>query len=688
MTHGQPCERDVSAPEQPAAGLVEGALAASRRLRFPPALEARFERDTGAERCRAFVRYGVTSLVLYDLFLLNYFSRIPDVAWRAALVQLGLVTPVCLAGIAYTRMGPPPFWREAIQALTALLSLVAAMAVYQDSTLPAAVFFRYSPVITALFVNVVVAVRFRFAVAASAAIVVCNMADLWRFEHATADVKLLIASSVVWTCAFTLLANHRLEREQRRTYLLRTRERQQEERIRHIAHHDPLTGLANRRLFQERMELALTLAAGRCAAGAVAVLCLDLDRFKAVNDTLGHAAGDLLLRQVAERLRAATRATDTVARIGGDEFIVMQAGVRQPEMAGLLAARLVEALCAPFDLAGKPANIGASVGIALYPRDGDDASELLRVADVALYEAKQNGRGTHRFYEPAMDAQARERREMEADLRAAFGTGQLAVHYQPILSCRGGTVTGFEALIRWTHPRHGPVPPAVFVPLAEEAGLIGPLGAWALEAACLAALSWPAACRVAVGLSPAQFRGGDLADTVADVLRRTGLAPGRLELAVTEDLLLKHPAEALAALRAITALGVRVALGDFGAGYSSLASLRRFPLAKLKLDRSLTQAVGERDGGGQAIVSAILAMARSLGLEVAAEGVETRQQLAALQALSCDQVQGHLLARPMPAGAVADYLQAARPNPAGLTDTAAVLLQTLDRGKRDVEQRV
>lgn len=446
-----------------------------------------------------------------------------------------------------------------------------------------------------------------------------------------------------------------------------------EERIRHLAHHDGLTGLANRTLFGERLRHALARAAragerGRSGASTgdaearpdeVAVLCLDLDRFKAVNDTLGHAAGDLLLQQVAARLREAVRAGDTVARMGGDEFVVVQVNGPQPQAAQALAARLIEALCTPFDLDGRPACVGTSVGVALYPRDGAEPESLLKRADLALYRAKSQGRGTSCFYDGGMDAEVRERGALARELRAAIGTDRLELHYQPIVRCEGGEVGGFEALMRWTRPGRGRVAPAEFIALAEEAGLIVPLGRWALESACRAAAAWPGGRRVAVNLSPAQVRGDDLPAAVADVLRRTGLPAERLELEVTERPLIGDADRALQTLRGLKALGARVVLDGFGAGQSSLSHLRRFPFDALKMDRSLLRASGE-DPGARAAVEAILAMGRKLGLDVTADGVETAQQLDALRAQRCDAAQGPLLGRSMPADAVAGFLRERR----------------------------
>jgi len=417
-------------------------------------------------------------------------------------------------------------------------------------------------------------------------------------------------------------------------------------RIRYLALHDSLTGLPNRIQLNERLETLLDPARHGTRG---AVLCLDLDRFKGVNDTLGHAAGDDLLRELAGRLRAAVSDDDIVARMGGDEFVIVQTNEEQPRAAEALASRLINDLCAPVTLDGQQVTIGTSLGIALFPQDGSQAAELLRRADIALYQAKSDGRERACFFEPEMDRRLRGRRRLEDDLRAAVGTEQFVLHYQPIITCdTARDVTAFEALIRWMHPERGLVPPAEFIPLAEETGLIVPLGNWALATACRQARAWPSNCRIAVNLSPVQFRGGGMPATVASVLADTGLAPDRLELEITEGLLIENADQAVQAIQNLKALGVRIALDDFGTGYSSLSYLRHFYFDKIKIDRSFVCGLAE-DSGTRAIVAAILAMSRSLALEVTAEGVETAEQLDVLRAHGCSTVQGYLLGRPMPA---------------------------------------
>ena len=426
--------------------------------------------------------------------------------------------------------------------------------------------------------------------------------------------------------------------------------RQAEQRIQHLAHHDGLTGLPNRVLFHDR--LAQAIAVAERTGRSMALLCLDLDGFKAVNDLLGHPVGDGVLIEVGNRLTACLRDSDTVARLGGDEFAIVQCFSDQPRGAAGLAERIVRLLAEPFEVAGQRAAIGASVGIALWPSDAQSAELLLRNADLALYRAKQDGRGTLRFFEHDMDAQLQQRRTLEQELRGAMLRGELCLHYQPLLDSATLEIEGFEALLRWPHAVRGFISPAEFIPVAEECGLIGPLGQWVLETACTEAASWARPWRIAVNLSPAQFKQRDLAESVRQVLARTGLAPWRLELEITENILIDDAERALTMLREMKALGVRIALDDFGTGYSSLSYLRRFPFDKLKIDASFVQALG--DGGeADAIVRAIVALGRSLSLHITAEGVETAEQLRLLRAQDCDQVQGFLLGRPMPPGELA-----------------------------------
>ncbi|MDY0884540.1 EAL domain-containing protein [Dongia soli] len=418
-----------------------------------------------------------------------------------------------------------------------------------------------------------------------------------------------------------------------------------EERIRFMAHHDALTGLPNRNLFHDRLNHAI--ARSKRGATTVAVLCMDLDRFKNVNDLSGHAAGDELLRQVANRLSASVRAEDTVARLSGDEFAIVQVGVNHPDGPAVLADRLVKAMAKPFDLGGQQTIIGTSIGISLFPGDGDKGDELVRAADTALYRAKSAGRGTFRFFEAQMDMRLQERRLLERDLRQALATNQLEVHYQPLVDCDQVKVLGFEALVRWTHPERGSISPAEFIPLAEESGLIIPLGAWVLRTACTEAAAWPDDKIIAVNLSPAQFRHADLAREVLTILDETGLPPHRLELEITEGVLIDDTDRTLETLNTFKEAGVRISLDDFGTGYSSLSYLQRFPFDKIKIDRSFIWEM-EKNPDSMSIVRAVIALGRSLRITVTAEGVETQEQLALLQNEQCDQAQGFLLGRPLP----------------------------------------
>ncbi|HEX9446574.1 MAG TPA: EAL domain-containing protein, partial [Dongiaceae bacterium] len=418
-----------------------------------------------------------------------------------------------------------------------------------------------------------------------------------------------------------------------------------EERIRHMANHDALTGLPNRTLFQDR--LAQAVARSKRGAATAAVLCLDLDRFKNINDISGHDVGDELLRQVGQRLANSIRADDTVARLSGDEFAVIQVGVAHPDGPAILADRLVKVLAQPFEIAGHQLVIGTSIGISLFPGDGEDDEELLRAADTALYRAKAAGRGTFRFFEAEMDIRLQERRHLERDLRQALANQQLDLYYQPLVDCQGVKVRGFEALVRWNHAERGFVSPADFIPLAEECGLITPLGSWVLRRACQDAMAWPSDIIVAVNLSPVQFRQSDIAREILSVLEETGLPAHRLELEITEGVLIDDTQRVLSILSELKSAGVRLSLDDFGTGYSSLSYLQRFPFDKIKIDRSFIWEM-EKNRDSMAIVRAVIALGRSLRITVTAEGVETQQQLALLRSEHCDQAQGFLIGRPQP----------------------------------------
>ncbi|KQQ18270.1 diguanylate cyclase [Methylobacterium sp. Leaf123] len=424
-----------------------------------------------------------------------------------------------------------------------------------------------------------------------------------------------------------------------------------------LARQEPLTGLCNRVGLHDRLDAALTEAAG--TGVPLAVLMLDLDRFKTVNDTLGHPVGDALLRKVAERLRRATRSGDVVARLGGDEFAILQvnphAGVEQPHAAEALARRLVDLVGRTYVVEGHMLNVGVSVGVAIAPTDGQNADDLLKHADLALYRAKAAGRGTYRFFEPAMNAQMQARRGLEIDLRRAMALKQFDLAFQPQIRLESGEVTGFEALLRWNHPERGSVSPALFIPLAEEIGIIVGIGEWVLRTACREAARWPQAASIAVNLSPVQFRGGRLVETVMNVLAQTGLDPARLELEITEGALLENTDSVLDVLNGLRALGVKISMDDFGTGYSSLSYLQKFPFDKIKIDQSFVRGMeGNAECG--AIVRAIARLGASLGMRTTAEGVETATQLDAIRAEGCTEVQGYLTGRPMPAAQAAALL--------------------------------
>ena len=423
------------------------------------------------------------------------------------------------------------------------------------------------------------------------------------------------------------------------------------ERIRHLALHDALTDLPNRFLLKERADHALTVATR--SKSTVALLYLDLDRFKPINDLLGHSGGDELLVQVAKRMQAELRSSDTLARVGGDEFVVVTTGF-QAEQVATLAGRLLETVAQPFDLDGHKVEIGVSIGIAISPADGDDQESLMRAADTALYRAKQEKRGTFRFFEPAMDEHLQVRRQLEQDLRHAAQRGELRLHFQPIVNCTSQMVDGYEALVRWQHPQRGLIAPLEFIPLAEDTGSIVDIGDWVIEQACLAAASWREPYRVAVNVSPVQFRQSDLPAIVSAALVRSGLPAGRLEIEITEGVLIDDTERAIAVLSTLRDLGVRLALDDFGTGYSSLSYLRLFKFDKMKIDKSFIKGIGSNGDDAITIVRTIVGLAHSLGLSITAEGVETSQQLAHVRNVMCDHVQGFLLGRPVQSDELAD----------------------------------
>jgi len=450
-----------------------------------------------------------------------------------------------------------------------------------------------------------------------------------------------------------LTYGRRVPFEGREAYLVAavdiTERRKAEARIAYMAHHDGMTNLPNRELFQERLKQALE------SDKPVAVLCVDLDLFKNVNDSLGHPIGDRLLKLVAERLRAQVRGNNLAARLGGDEFAVILSGDVSPDEASDVAARLIKLLSAAYEIDGNEVIIGASIGIALSPGDGATSEELLRNADLALYRAKEDGGGVHRFFEREMDRRAQMRRDMELDLRRAFSNGEFELHYQPLVDVATDRISGFESLLRWRHPEKGMVSPAEFIPVAEDIGLIVSIGEWVLREACNEAVKWPADIKIAVNLSPVQFRSRNLVQVVVSALANSGLSPKRLELEITESLLLAETEANLAILHQLRELGVSISMDDFGTGYSSLSYLRSFPFDKIKIDRSFVKDLAKRPDC-VAIVRAISGLGRSLNITTTAEGVETRDQLDWLRAEGCNQVQGFLFSAAKPASDIGQLL--------------------------------
>jgi diguanylate cyclase (GGDEF)-like protein len=437
------------------------------------------------------------------------------------------------------------------------------------------------------------------------------------------------------------------------TYTNVTDRKRNEARIAHMARHDALTDLANRVLLHERLNEALMRL--RRHGDGFSLLCIDLDQFKPINDTFGHPSGDTLLKAVAARLLACTCDLDTVARLGGDEFAILQTVTRRPTDASALTERILEAIRVPFDIDGHQVSIGASIGIAMATDPDIDADRLFRNADIALYRTKAEGRNGYRFFDSDMDVQVRKRCALEADLRKALVENEFALHFQPMIDLAAKSVSCAEALVRWQHPERGLVPPAEFIPIAEETGLIEPLGEWVLREACRSAAAWPSPIRIAVNLSPVQFRKPNLAGIIAGVLKDTGLSPARLELEITESVLLQENERNLATLEALHALGVAVALDDFGTGYWSLSYLRSFSFDKLKIDRSFIREMGD-SADCAAIVTAVSGLGRALGIRTTAEGVETAEQLQLVRAAGFAEAQGYLFSRPLAADDFGRYL--------------------------------
>ena len=471
----------------------------------------------------------------------------------------------------------------------------------------------------------------------------------WAHQHEEYELdEFLILGffSTLATCAFAIRRSLDVHEQ------MRLRE-ESDTQARYLAYHDPLTGLLNRARFNEQLKFALQHAGN----GLTAALVIDLDRFKDVNDSLGHAAGDALLRTVAQRLQSAVRSGDIAGRLGGDEFAVALTELEQPEFATKLAQRILQTLGDPYDLDGHEMRSSVSIGIAIGPQDAKTGDELLRCADAALYQAKRDGRATFRFFEPGMNDCLRSRRLLEQDLRRAIAEDGFDLHYQPLFDLREQQIVGYEALLRWDHPQRGNIPPGEFIPLAEETGLIVPISDWVLRTACREAAGWVEPHMVAVNLSAVQFSQTNVVAAVKAALDEADLSPHRLELEITESLLMSNTESVLADLHRLRHLGVSIAMDDFGTGYSSLAYLWRFPFDKLKIDRSFITDL-ETDPKVSEIVRTIISLGQTLNLAVTAEGIETSEQASALTKQGCDLGQGFYLGRPTPA---ADLFSALTP---------------------------
>jgi diguanylate cyclase (GGDEF)-like protein len=459
-------------------------------------------------------------------------------------------------------------------------------------------------------------------------------------------------------------ANEDLERrvEERTHRLIDANQRLKEEiadreelqaKSQYLAYHDSLTGLGNRLLFKEQLDEALRDVS--VAPHPLAVLFLDLDGFKAVNDTLGHSVGDLLLKSIAAKLRDLLPATDRIARLGGDEFAILQISSPQPTSSTHLAERIIEIVACPHNIDGHEVTVGASIGIAIA-RPGEMSTEnLLKSADLAMYSAKSEGRGTYRIFDPQMDAILQTRRSLERDMRTSLAQGGFELYYQPLVNLQTKRVTAFEALMRWHHKERGSVPPSEFIPVAEDMGLIVQLGEWALRQACMEAANWPDDIRVSVNLSPLQFSKGNLVSTVVSALAASGVAASRLELEITESVLLEKTERNIAILNQLRELGIRISMDDFGTGYSSIGYLRSFPFDKIKIDQSFVRDLLV-DDGSLAIVRAIASLGVSFGMTTTAEGVETEEQMRCLNLEGCVEVQGYLYSKPVPTSEIAAVL--------------------------------